>query len=72
MGTPLRVLVLENRRSDVELMLHELRRDGFDPLWWQVDREADYLHRLSPDLDVILVDYTLPRFDALQDRKSVV
>lgn len=66
MGTPLRVLVLENRRSDVELMLHELRRDGFDPLWWQVDREADYLHRLSPDLDVILADYTLPQFDALR------
>lgn len=66
MGTPLRLLILEDRPADVELMVHELRRDGFEPLWRQVDSEADYLNQLDPGLDVILADYTLPQFDALQ------
>lgn len=66
MGTPLRLLILEDRPADVELMVHELRRDEFEPLWQQVDSESDYLHQLDPGLDVILADYTLPQFDALQ------
>ena len=33
MAIPLRVLVLEDRDSDAELMLHELRRAGFAPAW---------------------------------------
>jgi pentatricopeptide repeat protein len=31
MSTPLRVLILEDRPDDAKLMLHELRRAGFEP-----------------------------------------
>jgi len=64
MATPLRVLILEDREDDAELMLHELRRAGFAPAWRRVDTEADYLAHLDPALDVILADYSLPGFDA--------
>jgi len=61
---PLRVLVLEDRDSDAELMLHELRRAGFAPAWRLVNSKADFLANLAPDIDVVLADYHLPMFDA--------
>ena len=66
MPGPLRVLFLEDNPSDVELLLHALQRAGYVPEWDRVDTEAEYLARLSPALDVILADYNLPQFDALQ------
>jgi len=65
MPTPLRLLILEDRADDAELMVHVLRRAGFDPDWERVETRADYLARLREDLDVILADYYLPRFNAL-------
>ena len=64
MTTPLHLLILEDREEDAELMLHELRRAGFDPQWQRVDTEADFLAHLDQELDVILADYSLPQFDA--------
>jgi PAS domain S-box-containing protein len=64
MSMPLRLLILEDRESDVELILHELRRAGFDPDWRRVQTEAEYLANLARSLDVILADYNLPGFDA--------
>jgi len=66
MSAPLRVLILEDRPEDAELMLHELRRAGFDPAWQRVETELDYLAQLHEGLDAILADYTLPQFDALR------
>jgi len=66
MTTPLHVLILEDREEDAELMVHELRRAGFDPQWQRVDTEADFLAHLDQELDVILADYSLPQFDAQQ------
>ena len=66
MATPLHVLILEDRPADAALMVHELRRAGFDPVWRRVETEEDYLAHLDPGLDVILADYTLPQFDALR------
>jgi two-component system, LuxR family, sensor kinase FixL len=66
MSIPMRVLILEDRPADAELMLYELRRVGFEPHWQRVETEADYLAHLHADLDVILADYSLGQFDALQ------
>src|SRR2546422_10445520 len=66
MSIPLRVLILEDRSEDAELMLHELRRAGFEPAWQRVETELDYLAQLHEGLDAILADYTLPQFDALR------
>jgi two-component sensor histidine kinase len=65
MTFPLRVLIVEDRPADAELILYELRRAGFAPDWHRVDNVTDYLARLEPPPDIILADYTLPEFDAL-------
>ena len=64
MPTPLFLLILEDRASDAELMVAELRHAGFDPQYERVDRRADYIARLTPSLDVILADYSVPGFNA--------
>ncbi len=64
MSTRLRALILEDNVFDLELMLHELRRAGFDPDVQHADNQADYVASLDPSLDVILADYSLPQFNA--------
>ena len=66
MSRPLRVLVLEDRPEDADLMLHELRKADFDPAWERVESEPEFLAHLAPELDLILADYHLPQFDALR------
>jgi diguanylate cyclase (GGDEF)-like protein/PAS domain S-box-containing protein len=66
MSIRLRVLILEDRPDDAALILHELRRAGFEPDWQRVETEPDYRAALDPALDVILADYALPQFDGLR------
>src|SRR5574341_159784 len=63
---PLKVLLLEDREPDARLVVHALEHASFDVDWQRVDNRADYIARLSPDFDLILADYNLPQFDALQ------
>ncbi|MBI4492016.1 MAG: EAL domain-containing protein, partial [Chloroflexi bacterium] len=64
MATPLRVLILEDRPDDAELMVSELKRAGLEPRWQRVEDESEYVDHLDAGLDLILADYTLPQFDA--------
>lgn len=66
MTTPLRVLVLEDRPEDAELMMLELQRAGFEPDWKRVDTKQQYLAALNPEVDIILSDYLMPHFDGLR------
>jgi DNA-binding response OmpR family regulator len=50
----------------VELLLHELRRAGFEPHWQHVATEQAFLAGLTAPPDIILADYALPQFDALR------
>ena len=59
----LKILILEDRQEDAELMVHELRRSGFDPQWVRVETEPDFLAHLDPAPDVILADYSMPEMD---------
>ena len=61
---PLRVLILEDKLSDAELMVDELRQAGFDPIWQRVDNETDFHARLDPAPEIILADYSLPEWNA--------
>ncbi|MUL36635.1 GAF domain-containing protein [Gloeocapsopsis dulcis] len=66
MSTCLRILILEDSLSDTELMLYELRACGIEAEWQRVENEVDYLACLDSEWDVILSDYGMPRFGALQ------
>ena len=66
MPTPLRVLILEDRPADAELIVHELCKAGFAPEWYCVSTESDFLAALDTPIDVILADFRLPSFTALE------
>ncbi|TAK25025.1 MAG: hybrid sensor histidine kinase/response regulator [Chloroflexota bacterium] len=61
----LRVLVLEDNPLDAELVVRELSRGGRSVAWVRVETEREFVANLSDDIDIILVDYALPRFDAI-------
>jgi PAS domain S-box-containing protein len=63
--TTLKVLILEDRPDDAELLVHALKRAGFTPQWSRVDTEEDYVSALAEQPEIILADYALPQFDAL-------
>ena len=65
-GKPLRALVLEDDDADFELLREHLSCEGFRPQLQRVETEAEYVAHLSPCLDVILSDYTLPGWNALR------
>jgi len=66
MSNPIRVLIVEDRPEDAELMQYQLRQTGFDPDWTRVDRETDYLAALETNPDLILADWSLPHFSGLR------
>ena len=68
---PLRVLILEDRSEDAELMLYELRKAGFKVDARRVEDEAGFRARLDADVDIILADYALPGYNALNALASL-
>ena len=60
MAQRLKLLLVEDSPHDAELLLWELRRAGFDPVWQRVDSEQAYVESLSPDIEIILSDYQMP------------
>ena len=64
---PLRILFAEDSDDDAELVLHELRRHEFEVAHTRVDNAAEFTGALHDgDWDVILCDYSMPGFDALE------
>jgi PAS domain S-box-containing protein len=59
-------LVLEDRPVDAELILYEMKRSGYDCVGKRVDTQEDYLKAIQEIPDIILADYSLPQFTALQ------
>jgi len=66
MPLKLKVLLLEDHPTDAELILHQLRRAGYEPEWKRVETEPDYLTQLEQGWEIILADYNLPDFDGLR------
>ncbi|MHB8508463.1 MAG: sensor domain-containing protein [Candidatus Dormibacteria bacterium] len=66
MATPLRVLLVEDRPSDAELVLHQLRSAGYEVDSRIVDNEPDFAAALADPPDIILADYNVPGFDAFK------
>lgn len=71
MSVPLKVLILEDRESDANLMLHELRQAGYEPQAQRVDNERAFVAALEPSLDVIIADFALPEWTGLDALATV-
>ncbi len=64
-STPLRVLLVEDSEDDAALLLHELRRGGYEPQWERVDTAAALTAALQrQEWDVITCDWVMPQLSA--------
>jgi len=62
----LRVLMLEDRAEDAELLALALHRDGIECEWTRVQTRSEFLSGLREGPDIVLSDYSLPGFNALE------
>ncbi len=64
-GIPLKVLLIEDSIDDAELIMHELARGGYVPVWERVET-GDEMKKLLEERqwDIVIADYMLPRFSA--------
>jgi len=69
MKTPLNLLIVEDSPDDADLIVGQLKREGFDPTWRQVETEADFLAELKKSPEIILCDYAMPQFSGLRAAK---
>jgi two-component system cell cycle sensor histidine kinase/response regulator CckA len=65
MLTPVNILLVEDSVDDAELILLELRRAGFQPVWKRVETEADFLAALQTPPQLVISDYSMPQFSGL-------
>ncbi len=65
MGKPLRVLIVEDSEDDAILVIHELKRGGYDVTFKRVEPAEALTAALDQQAwDIILSDYRLPHFSA--------
>ncbi|HXW00580.1 MAG TPA: PAS domain-containing protein, partial [Anaerolineae bacterium] len=63
MSQPLRVLIIEDSEDDVLLLVRNLRRGGFDPVYEVVENAQDMRAALEKQgWDAVISDYVLPQF----------
>jgi len=66
MPKTLNILIAEDSQDDVEMVLAELRRAGFEPRWQRVETEPDFLAGLAKRPDLVLADYSMPQFNGIR------
>jgi two-component system, NarL family, sensor histidine kinase UhpB len=65
MGVPLRVLLVEDYEDDALLLLRELRRGGYDPIYERVDTaEAMEAALDRREWDLVISDHSMPAFSS--------
>lgn len=62
---PVSVLIIEDSEDDATLMVHEMKRSGYDPVIERVDTpDAMSKALMDQTWDIILCDYRMPEFSA--------
>jgi signal transduction histidine kinase len=65
MGVPLRVLLVEDSEDDALLLLRELRRGDYDPVYERVDTAGAMEDALDErDWDLVIADHSMPAFSS--------
>ncbi len=70
MGIPLRVLIVEDSEDDTLLLVRELKRGGYDPIFERVDTPEAMAAALEIQTwDIVIADYVMPHFSGLNALK---
>ncbi|HKS37829.1 MAG TPA: SpoIIE family protein phosphatase [Verrucomicrobiae bacterium] len=66
MSKPIRILIVEDSEPDALLLLHELRRAAYEPIFERVDNPAAMSEALDrQSWDLVVADFSMPQFNAL-------
>ncbi len=66
MSKQLKILIIEDSEDDTLLVLHELRKGGYDPVYERVETQEAMISALERQRwDIIISDYVLPKFSGL-------
>jgi signal transduction histidine kinase len=69
---PLRVLIVEDSEEDADLIVLELKRGGYDPIFRRVDNPAGLSDALDGQpWDIVLCDYSMPGFSLVEALAAV-
>ncbi|MFH0888510.1 MAG: response regulator [Planctomycetota bacterium] len=72
MGKPLKLLHVEDSEDDSLMILRELRRGGYEPIYTRVDTSEDMSAALKKEKwDLVISDYNMPRFNGLEALKTL-
>jgi PAS domain S-box-containing protein len=72
MTTSLRTLIVDDSADDADLLIRELRREGYDVSAERTDTEAGLKAALDhQSWDVVLCDFNMPRFSGIEALKVV-
>jgi PAS domain S-box-containing protein len=67
MGIPLCVLIVEDSEDDALLLVRELRRGGYEPLFKRVETAAAMSAELKRrEWDIVISDYVMPKFGGIE------
>lgn len=61
-GRPIRVLIVEDRKSDAELIMRAIRGGGLEATFKRVETAEEFERSLDEAFDLVIADYNLPRF----------
>ncbi|HEX6927861.1 MAG TPA: EAL domain-containing protein [Gammaproteobacteria bacterium] len=62
---PIKALIIEDVEDDAVLLVHALKRNGFEPEYRRVDNRDDLVDVLDEDWDIVFSDYTMQGFDGM-------
>jgi two-component system sensor histidine kinase UhpB len=66
MGVPLEVLLVEDSEDDALLLLRQLRRGGYEPVWKRVDTAEAMEAALDERVwDLVVSDHSMPTFSSV-------
>ena len=72
MTASLRTLIIDDSADDVDLLIRDLRREGYDVSAERTDTEAGLRAALQDQSwDVVLCDFNMPRFSGLDALRIV-
>jgi len=72
MGKTIRLLIIEDVEDDVLLLLREIRKGGFEPVFKRVDSEKDLVEALTGETwDIVISDYAMPGFTGIDALRIV-
>lgn len=66
MNRNLRVLILEDNKEDAYFIERELKKAGFEFESTRVEKLSDFREELSKEPHLVLADFSLPQFNALE------